>query len=129
MLGVCRQTRLITGYQVTSSYDLASFQAFADGLAPAERYCSDGLLTYQQLIWPNDAPHIVSRGKDETHTIESINANLRTYLGRLARASRCFSRTLQALEEAVRLFIYHHNRRTRFIQRHPQFRHALPLSF
>ncbi len=129
MLGVCRDTHLISGYQVTPTYDLTTFQAFVDQLAPAARYCSDGLPTYQHLIWPNDAPHIISRGKQETHTIESINANLRTYLARLGRASRCFSRTLQALEEAVRLFIYHHNRRERFIHQYPQYRQALPLLF
>jgi hypothetical protein len=68
-------------------------------------------------------------GKEETHTIESVNANLRTYLKRLARCTRCFSRSLDALRRAVQLFVYHYNQRQRLYLAHPSYRGCLPLLF
>lgn len=72
-------------------------QALADTLPPAERYASDGHAAYAELVWPEGGQHILSVGKAETDTIESLNANLRTYLKRLVRRTRCFSRSLEAL--------------------------------
>ncbi len=57
-----------------------AMQAVADQLPPATHYCSDGLAIY---------------------TVECMNANLRTYLGRRRRKSRCFSRKLTALWRKV----------------------------
>lgn len=72
---------------------------------------------------------MVSIAKEETFTIEGINADLRTYLGRLKRRSRCFSRSVRSLAEAVRLFVWHYNRRQRAINANPRLRHTLPLLF
>jgi IS1 family transposase len=98
-------------------------------LPEAPVYCTDPYAVYPEIIWPHDGSHLVASQKEQTHTIESLNANLRTYLGRLARASRCFSRSLAALRQAVRLFVYHYNLRQRFIRQHPIYKHALPLCF
>ena len=43
--------------------------------------------------------------KRQTYSIEADNAELRHYLACLARASRCFSRSIQALRNAVKLFV------------------------
>jgi hypothetical protein len=72
---------------------------------------------------------VLSVGKEDTYMVESLNANLRTYLARLARASRCFSRSLEALRRAVRLFVYHYNQRQRLYLAHPAYRGRLPLLF
>jgi hypothetical protein len=72
---------------------------------------------------------VLSVGKADTHTVESLNANLRTYLARPARSSRCFSRSLEALRRAVRRFVYHYNRRQRLSLAHPTYRGRLPLLF
>lgn len=79
-----------------------NMQSFADELPPSNRYCSDELAVYSELWWPanpegKDSSYVISHGKDETYTIEGVNADLRTYLGRLKRKSRCFSRSLVAL--------------------------------
>ena len=71
---------MIVGEGVSQDRGLSTLQALADTLPPAQRYTSDGHAAYAELIWPGDSPHLVSRGKEETHTIESVNANLRTYL-------------------------------------------------
>ena len=44
-------------------------------------------------------------------SLEADNAELRHYLARLARKSRCFSRSIDALRRAVKLFVHAWNRR------------------
>ncbi|HEU5198265.1 MAG TPA: IS1 family transposase, partial [Ktedonobacterales bacterium] len=68
----------------------------------ATHYTSDGHAAYQELVWPEGSQHLISIGKEAAYTMESVNANLRTYLARLARRSRCFSRSFEALHRAVR---------------------------
>ena len=98
-----------------------------DTLPFAPRYTSDGHAAYAELVWPENSQHIVSIRKAETYTIESLNANLRTYLKRLARRCRCFSRSLEALRRAVRLFVFYYNQRQRLYLAHPSLRGCLPL--
>ncbi len=86
-----RDTRLVVGCCVMKERSWVEMQQFVDRLPQADRYCSDALAVYQELMWPDGSEHVVSRGKAQTHTIESLNADLRTYLGRLKRRSRCFS--------------------------------------
>jgi hypothetical protein len=49
--------------------------------------------------------------KSQTYSVEGDNAELRHYLARLVRKSRCFSRRIDALCAAVRLFVFCWNRR------------------
>src|SRR4051812_20885418 len=105
---------MIVGEWVTPLFETAGMQTMADGLPEAGRYCTDGAEVYPGTgalwaAWPEGAWHVVSIAKEETYTIEGINADLRTYLGRLKRRSRCFSRRLEKLAEAVRLFVWHYN--------------------
>lgn len=104
-------------------------QDFVDTLPAVAHYWTDGAEVYQEVLWPPGGSHGISRGKADTHTVESMNANLRTYLGRLKRRSRCFSRCLRALRQAVQLFVWHYNRRQALRNRQPRYRHALPLLF
>ena len=46
---------------------------------------------------------------------------LRHYLARLARRSRCFSRSIEALRRHVKLFIYAWNRRQLYRRLHPNY--------
>ena len=109
-------------------------QQYADELPQAERYSSDHLAVYNDLLWP-DTPegepssYVVSYGKEQTYTIEGINADLRTYLGRLKRRSRCFSRSIEALHRAVRLFVWFYNRRRRAYLANPRLKGNLCLYF
>jgi hypothetical protein len=59
--------------------------------------------------------------KSQTDAVEGDNAELRYYLARLGRASRCFSRSIDALRTAVRLFIYAWNRRQLYQRAHPRY--------
>ena len=126
-MAVARGSGLIVGQAVSLDRSLPTLQAFADMLPPAPCYTSDGHAAYQEIIWPQGSSHIVSQAKEETYTIESLNANLRTYLGRLARRSRCFSRSLEALRQAIRLFVSYYNQRQRLYLVHSSYRGRLPL--
>ncbi len=129
MIAVARESRLIVGDWVTRLFDVPGMQTMAEVLPEASRYCTDGSEVYPEVIWPDAAWHQISIAKEETYTIEGINADLRTYLGRLKRRSRCFSRSLEKLCEAVRLFVWHDNRRRRLINADPAYRDSLPLLF
>ncbi len=58
--------------------------------------------------------------KSQTFSVEGDNADLRHYLARLGRKSRCFSRSLEALARAVKLFAYCYNARQLFKRRYPK---------
>jgi len=112
---VARDTGLVVAMQVLEQLQWEGMQQVVDSLPKAENYCSDQSSIYPDLEWPTGSSHIISKGKEQTHTIESINANLRHYLKRLARRTRCFSKCFQALERSVRLFAWYYNRRQRVI--------------
>lgn len=128
-MAVARKSRLIVGCCVMRERSWRAMQQFIDRLPSATRYCSDALGVYQELMWPPSSEHVISIGKEETYTIEGLNADLRTYLGRLKRRSRCFSRCWEALARAIRMFVWHYNRRRHLILKQPRYRNGLSLSF
>jgi IS1 family transposase len=78
-------------------------QPLLDQAQGASHYHSDGLQTYQTLLYKTDA-HQAHPDKRQTYSVEAGNADLGHYLGRLHRRSRCFSRCPLALWRAVWLF-------------------------
>ena len=111
MTCVDRATRCILGFGVVWERGWDALQQVVNDAPPAYRYFSDGFPTYAQLMYPGE--HRVAPGKSETFSVEGDNAELRHYLARLGRKSRCFSRCLWALTRAVALFVYAWNRRQR----------------
>lgn len=65
--------------------------------------------------------HTGLQNKSETYSVEGDNAELRHYLARLARKSRCFSRCIEALRKAVRLFVYYWNQRQLYRRANPGY--------
>jgi insertion element IS1 protein InsB len=83
-------------------------------------YYSDLHLGYQTVLyWP--AIHYPMPDKSETYSVEGDNAELRHYLARLARRSRCFSRCEKALRKAVKIFVFAFNGRQLYKQQYPQY--------
>jgi insertion element IS1 protein InsB len=121
---VARDTRLIVGAEVLEELSWEEVQGVVDTLPPAASYCTDRSPIYPALLWPEGSSHIISKGKEQTHTIESINANLRHYLKKLARRTRCCSKCLLALRRAVRLFVWYYNRRQRIALARNLSKHA-----
>jgi IS1 family transposase len=90
-----------------------------DATLPAEQYFSDGFHTYFDLCYWGT--HSVAPGKSETYSVAGTNADLRHYLARLARSSRCFSRCIHALWRAIELFVHFYNRRQVRKRAHPKY--------
>jgi IS1 family transposase len=131
---VARESRLIVGADVMEDRSWERMQAYADELPLAYHYCTDELAVYGEVLWPPNpqggpSSYVVSYGKDETYTIEGVNADLRTYLGRLKRKSRCFSRSLHALRRALRMFVWYYNRRRRAYISNPRLKGNLCLLY
>jgi insertion element IS1 protein InsB len=95
-------------------------QQVVDQSRRARQYFSDQWELYQLLVY-YPGRHTVSEGKSDTYAVEADNAELRHYLARLARRSRCFSRCIKALRNAVKLFVFAFNRRQLFKQAYPKF--------
>ena len=128
-MAVARARGLIVGVDVVEERSLPGMQQLVDRLPPAQRDCTAACNIYDELIWPPTSIHVMSIQKAEPYTIASVNANVRTYLKRLARRSRCCSRCIKALRRASRLFVWYYNRRQRLLLAHPHYRNPLPLLF
>lgn len=102
-----------------------TMQPIIDQAPIAFQYCTDGFSTYEALNY-HQGLHLVAQGKSQTYSVEAGNADLRHYLARLAKHSRCFSRCIKALHNAIMLFIHCWNRRQLFKRRFPLY--SPPLS-
>ena len=91
--------------------------------SPARRCGSStqGQMVFLQWLWYHFGRYAVSEGKADTYSVEADNAELRHYLARLARRSRCFSRCPYALECALRLFVFCFNSRQLHKQLFPNY--------
>ena len=74
----------------------------------AEKYFGDGNSAYKYVDFPGHFKQNFSN-KNDTFTVESCNADLRTYIPTLQRRSRCFPRKLENLNAALKLFAYAYN--------------------
>jgi insertion element IS1 protein InsB len=95
-------------------------QKIVDEAPSAAFYFSDLFPTYRLLIY-TPGRHTPMPDKSETYRAEGDNAELRHYLARLARRSRCFSRCIHALRRTIKLFVYAWNRRQLHRQRFPKY--------
>ena len=105
-----RVSRCIVGWAIGPERSETVLQALVDDAPQALFYFSDTFSTYDALLY-QPGLHLSLPNKSQTYSVEADNAELRHYLARLARRSRCFSRSLTALAGAIRLFVYAWNRR------------------
>ena len=110
MTFVDRRTRCVLSWRVVDERSGAVVQEMLHESVQARTYFSDAFEAYQTaLYWPAD--HFAMHDKSETSAVEGDNAELRHYLARLARRSRCFTRCVDALRRAIKLFVFTFNRR------------------
>ncbi len=102
-------------------------QAMLDRSPQAQTYFSDQFATYDTLVY-FPGKHQALNDKSQTYSVEADNAELRHYLARLARKSRCFSRSLRSLWLAVKLFVFAWKRRQLYKRAHPNYP-AYPADF
>lgn len=128
MTFVDRLTRCIVAWDVVWERTPERTQQMLDLSVKARQYYSDQFPTYTQLIyWPGQT-HQALPDKSQTYSVEGVNADLRHYLARLRRRSRCFSRCLYALQRAIKLFVYTYNQRQLYKWRYPAYQ-AFPMDF
>src|SRR5205814_4521636 len=117
---VGRATRCIVGWAVVAERSYEVMQAMLDRSPQPTRYFSDDFPTYEALVeYPGK--HNALADKSQTYSVEGDNAELRHYLARLARKSRCFSRSLRALWRSVKLFVFAWNRRQLYKRAFPRY--------
>ena len=109
----------IQSYAVVFSCTSEVMQSVVDDAPLANNYYSDGLETYAALWYAGKYESLLD--KSQTYSVEGDNAQLRHYLARLARRSRCFSRCIHALRRAVELFVFCWNQRQRHRRRYPKY--------
>jgi insertion element IS1 protein InsB len=111
---------LLSGLSSRLAENTSSHPGVVDEAPKAKRYYSDAFDAYDRL-WYHWGVYEVSQGKTDTYSVEADNAELRHYLARLARRSRCFSRCPEALKVALKLFMYCLNQRQLHKQRFPNY--------
>jgi IS1 family transposase len=96
-----------------------ALQACLERAPQAKQYYSDAFPVYDTLYY--GAPYEMRTDKHETYSVEAVNADLRHYLKRLARKSRCFSRRMHSLAKNLQLFVYCYNHRQLTKRRFPKY--------
>jgi len=122
-----RYSGVIVGHAVLTDIDAATLADVVAALPRADHYYSDGWKAYQAIAWPG--LHEVSVGKRDTHTVEGRNSELRHYLARLRRKTKCYSKSVKALAQAIKLFVYGWNRRQLRYLAEPKLKGKLCLLF
>ena len=101
--------RQIAGFEVALDKSPETIQALVDKTPPAQKYSADGYLGYIDVVYPGNFVRN-ARNKNDTTTVESVNADLRHYIPILARRSRCFARSIETLRAVVEVFVAAYNR-------------------
>ncbi len=124
MTQVERATRCIVSHCVVyERSEEALYQMIWQEAPSARNYYTDRFPLYGTLGYPGEWQALPD--KSQTYSVEGDNAELRHYLARLARRSRCFSRCIVALTRAVELFVFFWNRRQRWNRAHPKYKRDL----
>ena len=108
MTMVSRLPRQIVGFDVAFDKSPERIQAIVDNAPEAENYCTDGWTGYIDVVYPGRYIRNVCN-KNDTFTVEGVNADLRHYIPILARRSRCFPRKLETLKAVVEVFVEAYN--------------------
>lgn len=129
MTMVSRRPRQIVGHVVSQNKSSRTIQRMVDAAPEAEYYCTDGYQGYLDVVYPGK--HIYNiHNKNDTFTVEGVNADLRHYIPTLARRSRCFPRKLENLQVVLAVFVQAYNRfglqKELYRSRHPGA--AVPFS-
>ena len=114
---VDRETRCFLAVEAVFERNQTVGQALVNS-SPAEQYYSDQFSLYMALSY-RKGYHLALSDKSETYSVEADNAELRHYLTRLTRRSRCFSRCIDWLNRYLKAFAHAWNKRQIHNHIHP----------
>ena len=120
MTAVDRATRCIVGWALAPERPFEILQEVVDQAPHAAQYYSDGWKPYADVYYYG-GQYQALHNKSQTYSVEADNAELRYYLARLHRKTRCFSKCLLALRRAVEFFVHVWNKRQLFARAHPNY--------
>lgn len=106
---ISRNPRQIVGFSVDRLRNAKIMQQIVDSAPEAECYCTDGNYTYQDVDFPGKFKQNF-HDKSDTHNVESVNSDLRTYIAGLARRSRCFFRSIETFRAVMGVFVDAYNK-------------------
>jgi IS1 family transposase len=106
---VSRKPRQIVGFDVAFDKSPWRIQRIVDEGPESKKYYTDGWSGYLDVVYPGKHIRNVSN-KNDTYTVEGVNADLRHYIPILARRSRCFARSLETLQAVIEVFVDAYNR-------------------
>ena len=104
-----RNPRQIVAIDAAFDKSPERIQALVDNAPPAKHYASDGYLGYIDVVYPGKHIRNIAN-KNDTFTVESVNADLKHYIPTLRRRSRCFPRSLETLKAVLEVFADAYNK-------------------
>jgi len=104
-----RFPRQIMNFAVENSKSAKEFQSVVDNAPQAYQYNTDGFFSYMDVVFPGHHKRNAT-DKNDTHNIESVNADLRDYIPGLRRRSRCFFRSLETMRAVLYVFVNAYNK-------------------
>jgi IS1 family transposase len=117
MTMVSREPRQIVGFAVAYDKSPERIQGIVDSAPPSHKYCSDGYLGYIDVVYPGQYVRNI-HNKNDTFSVESVNADLRHYMEVLTRRSRCFCRKIETLTAVVSVFVNAYNKYGAYKSKH-----------
>ena len=112
------------GWSVVEERTFDTLQPVVDQVPhTCRQFFSDGLSTYPTLLY-YQGKHQAHEDKSQTYSVEGVNADIRHYLARLHRRSRCFCRCIVSLRQAFWLFVYCYNRRRLLLHQNAKLKAA-----
>src|SRR5262249_35218805 len=117
---VGQSSRCVVGWDVVWQRSYQALQAMLDRSPQAKQYYLDAFGVYETLAYFPGRWRAYA-DKSQTYSVEADNAELRHYLARLARKSRCFSRSIRALWRSIKLFVFAWNRRQLYHRAFPKY--------
>lgn len=125
---VSREPRQIVSFDVAYDKSPNRIQDMVNSVPYAKEYCTDGYLGYVDVIYPGKHVRNI-HNKNDTYTVEGINADLWHYIPILARRSRCFARKIETLRAVLEVFVEAYNRFGRAKHHYRQFRQNGEIPF
>jgi IS1 family transposase len=94
MTMISRVPRQILAFEVDSSVKSERIQAMVDRMPLAQKYFTDGGVSYLDIdFWRRHSRNV--HNKNDTHIIEGSNADIRHYIAGLRLRSQCFFRSFE----------------------------------
>jgi len=106
---ISRVPRQIVGFAVDHTKAQSLIQGIVDSVPTADNYHTDGYWGYGNIVFGGNHNQNC-HNKNDTHNVESVNADIRHYLACLKRKSKCFFRSLDTFKAVMAIFVNAYNK-------------------